>query len=606
MRTNTKNNECGGAFVRVLFIAVMLWPAAWVSAQEAEPVVELQPLEDEQAEQFDVLRQQMERTRAKIADLERRLNDVDEGSRGIYVARLDKLWIQLVGDGLKIGEAVIAEQERNVDVGEYRAAAIAILEAQGEIAGRAWQRVRDRAVLPGRDESAADQAAGYHRLFELQRITDQIFEDFIVTLDLLERFGAETPDDEAAFKALIAERAMNVSVFLELSIDEVAGLGAGVDVLPDDAELKAKLAVAQARVGETAAALQRVVDQMATVGLDTAEFQAQLLTATGAITTDIFNFAVIRNLLARWGETVVDLMVDDGPTFLFRLAIFVIIVLAARKLGQGVEKLAGRTLDTAKFHLSQLLKRMIVSTVGNLIMLFGVLIALSQLGISLGPLLAGLGIAGFVIGFALQDTLGNFASGLMILFYRPFDVGDVVEVGGVFGKVNHMSLVNTKIMTLDNQTIVLPNNLIWGGVIKNLTDQKHRRVDLTFGVSYTDDIPKVEKVLADAMAAHDKVLDDPEPTVRLHELGDSSVNFIVRPWVESDDYWDVYWDLTRTIKMRFDEEGISIPFPQRDVHLYTTQAPAVPPGPVDSSAEAPWLSGSTDPAPVTGEDGDSD
>ena len=211
---------------------------------------------------------------------------------------------------------------------------------------------------------------------------------------------------------------------------------------------------------------------------------------------------------------------------------------------------------------------MIKSTAGNAVLILGILIALSQLGISLGPLLAGLGIAGFVIGFALQDTLSNFASGMMILFYRPFDVGDVVEVGGVFGKVSAMSLVNTTVLTLDNQTIVMPNNMIWGGVIKNLNEQKHRRVDLVFGVSYSDDIPKVEKILNEIIDAHDKVLEDPEPTIRLHELADSSVNFVVRPWVKSDDYWDVYWDVLREVKMRFDAEGVSIPFPQQDVHFY--------------------------------------
>jgi len=217
-----------------------------------------------------------------------------------------------------------------------------------------------------------------------------------------------------------------------------------------------------------------------------------------------------------------------------------------------------------------LLRRMILSSVRNLILMVGFLIALSQMGISLGPLLAGLGIAGFVIGFALQDSLANFASGMMILFYRPFDVGDVVDVGGAFGKVRQMTLVNTTIMTLDNQMIVVPNNMIWNGVVKNLTNQTTRRVDLTFGVSYSDDLPKVERILKEIVDAHDKVLDDPEPMIHLHELGDSSVNYIVRPWVASDDYWDVYWDIVRAVKMRFDEEGISIPFPQRDVHIFNS------------------------------------
>ena len=207
----------------------------------------------------------------------------------------------------------------------------------------------------------------------------------------------------------------------------------------------------------------------------------------------------------------------------------------------------------------------------------GILIGLSQLGISLGPLLAGLGIAGFVIGFALQDTLSNFASGMMILFYRPFDVGDVVEVGGVFGTVSHMSLVNTTILTLDNQTLVVPNNKIWGDVIKNLNSQRQRRVDMMFGISYGDDIPQTEQVLHDIVTSHEKVLRDPEPMIHLHELGDSSVNFIVRPWVKSEDYWTVYWDITREVKIRFDAEGISIPFPQRDVHFYNEAALAPAP-----------------------------
>jgi small conductance mechanosensitive channel len=141
-----------------------------------------------------------------------------------------------------------------------------------------------------------------------------------------------------------------------------------------------------------------------------------------------------------------------------------------------------------------------------------------------------------------------------------------VTAGGVTGKVSHMSLVNTTFKTIDNQVLVVPNNLIWSGVVTNVTAQKLRRVDLVFGVAYSDDVEKVEKILADIVASHELVLDNPEPMIKLHELADSSVNFVVRPWVKTDDYWDVYWDLLRTVKIRFDAEGITIPFPQREVH----------------------------------------
>jgi small conductance mechanosensitive channel len=207
--------------------------------------------------------------------------------------------------------------------------------------------------------------------------------------------------------------------------------------------------------------------------------------------------------------------------------------------------------------------------VGRLVMLLGLIIALSQMGIDLGPILAGLGIAGFIVGFALQDTLANFAAGAMILAYRPFDVGDSVEAAGVTGKVKDMNLVSTRILTFDHQTLIVPNNKIWGDVIRNVTAQPTRRVDMVFGISYEDEVPKAERILTEIVTAHEKVLDDPEPVIKVHTLNESSVDFVVRPWARTGDYWDVYWDITREVKMRFDEERISIPFPQRDVHLIT-------------------------------------
>ena len=304
--------------------------------------------------------------------------------------------------------------------------------------------------------------------------------------------------------------------------------------------------------------------------MDTDAYQQQLLSVTGQITTDFFQMDVLSSLLIGWGETLWASLVESGPGLFLDLILFLIIVYAFYRLANLVQKLTKTALQKPGIELSQLLQRMALLIVRNTILAIGVLIGLAQVGISLGPLLAGLGVVGFIIGFALQDTLSNFAAGMLILIYRPFDVGDLVEAGGVSGLVSHMSLVNTTILTLDNQTIIVPNGKIWGDVIKNVTAQKVRRVDLVFGISYTDDIPKTERLLQEILDSHESVLSDPEPMIRLHELGDSSVNFIVRPWVKTDDYWETYWSITRTVKMRFDEEGVSIPFPQRDVHLYQT------------------------------------
>ncbi len=244
------------------------------------------------------------------------------------------------------------------------------------------------------------------------------------------------------------------------------------------------------------------------------------------------------------------------------------------KIAKVVRAIVDKTLASSKVKASSLLQRMLSTIIYNIVVVIGLLVALSQIGFSMGPLLAGLGVAGFIIGFALQDSLANFASGMLILLYRPYDVGDTVEVSGVFGKVERMSLVNTTILTLDNQTLIVPNNKIWQDVIKNLTYQDVRRVDLVFSIAYDQDIDIAERVLHEAVDADDRVLKDPERNIRVHELGDSSVNFIVRPWVKTADYWDVYWDMTKSVKQRFDAAGITIPFPQRDVHLFAGE-PAV-------------------------------
>jgi small conductance mechanosensitive channel len=159
---------------------------------------------------------------------------------------------------------------------------------------------------------------------------------------------------------------------------------------------------------------------------------------------------------------------------------------------------------------------------------------------------------------------------MMILIYRPFDEGNLIETAGVTGTVDKLSLVSTTILTFDNQRLVIPNSKIWGDVIRNVTAQNIRRVDMVFGIGYSDDIPKAEALLYSILTEHPKVLKHPEPNVKLHTLNESSVDFIVRPWTSTSDYWDVYWDVTKAVKQRFDEEGISIPFPQRDVHIHQT------------------------------------
>jgi len=318
------------------------------------------------------------------------------------------------------------------------------------------------------------------------------------------------------------------------------------------------------------------ISLLETLGRPNAELREALIILTGSATDDILNFEVIRRLFTIWMQSAGEVLREEGPALVLKLLLIVLIVMIARSVSRFVERVTRRALDRSPIQTSNLLKNFFVKTAGTAVFVIGFLIAISQLGIQVGPLLAGLGIAGFVIGFALQDVLSNFASGMMILIYRPFDVGDFVEAGGVTGKVSDLTLVSTRILTIDNQLLFVPNTKIWGDVIRNVTHQDTRRVDLVFGIGYGDDIAKAEEILESILSEHDLVLDDPMFAVKLHELADSSVNFVVRPWVKTEDYWDVYWDITRQVKERFDAAGVSIPFPQRDVHLYHESQPEPP------------------------------
>jgi len=257
---------------------------------------------------------------------------------------------------------------------------------------------------------------------------------------------------------------------------------------------------------------------------------------------------------------------DGGGKFVLSLAAFVGCLMAAWLVGAIIAKILKTALNRVG-RVSNLLRNFLIKSVKRAALLIGFVIGISYLGVNIGPLLAAIGAAGLVIGLALQGTLSNFASGIMILLYRPFDVGDVISAGGITGKVESMTLVSTVFLTADNQRVVVPNNQIWDGVITNITAHETRRVDLVFGIGYDDDIEKALTVLREVVTGHELVLADPDPVIRVNELADSSVNFVVRPWAKTSDYWEVYWGLTQQVKERFDKERISIPFPQRDVHL---------------------------------------
>jgi small conductance mechanosensitive channel len=260
---------------------------------------------------------------------------------------------------------------------------------------------------------------------------------------------------------------------------------------------------------------------------------------------------------------------EGGVKLGYQAAVIVGAVVLLLILASIVRRLAGRAFQRIP-NITTLLQTFLIGVVYWLTLAFGLMVVLSFLGIDITPLFALVGGAAFIIAFAMQDTLSNLASGLMIMINRPFDVGDYVDSAGINGTIESVSVASTTFITPDNQRHVVPNSMVWSNIITNVTSRDTRRVDLVFGIGYDDDIEKAQKILEEVVAEHPLTLDEPAPMICVHELGESSVNFVCRPWSKTSDYWTVYWDLTRQVKEAFDQAGITIPFPQRDVHVHQT------------------------------------
>lgn len=249
-----------------------------------------------------------------------------------------------------------------------------------------------------------------------------------------------------------------------------------------------------------------------------------------------------------------------------RILSALLILIVGKWLAGWLRKLARGAMERAK------VDGVLVGFLGNILyylLMVGVIIAaISKVGVQTTSFIAVLGAAGLAVGLALQGSLANFASGVLIILFRPFRVGDFVEAGGVSGAIDEIGILMTHMHTFDNKALIIPNSQVMGTHIINYTANDTRRCDMVFGISYSDDIDKAKEVFAEVLAEDERCFKDPAPKIAVSELGDSSVNFIVRPWVKSDDYWPVYWDMQEAMKKRLEAAGITIPFPQRDVHLH--------------------------------------
>jgi len=456
--------------------------------------------------------------------------------------RQEERTLQLLKSFVRVSRGILDMPSDSAERGEL-AAKLALRDEDLEVQfTQRFQKLQERInqkELLSRDQSGTDRVIAEAEMDGLNDLRLRFLETIIDIVKIREALDFQPGGLEQVARVSLESYANERVGFIQLATDIRRAISEKLKVAPKDAELLAAL-----------------------------NMQDYYIKQSKAISVSMVDLDVLGILLEDFRDSIQLWLAVGAADFLFQTIVFLTILFGARVLGQFSRRLVQRGLDRRPGNMSHLLRDVIVSMVSGSVFLIGLFIALSQVGISLAPMLAGLGVAGFIIGFALQDTLGNFAAGGMILIYRPFDMDDYIEVAGVDGTVKKMNLVSTTITTPDNQSLIIPNSKIWGDVIRNKTGQRVRRVDLEFGISYEDSIELAEEVFRKVLATMPAVLTEPEPNIQVIRHGESSVDFIVRPWVKTEDYWPTYWAMQRAVKLAFDEAGITIPFPQRDVHHY--------------------------------------
>lgn len=536
---------------------------AEIEISVADGVEEKHPLEvstDEVMQHIEAGDLELKRLRKQLA--------VEEGeAKDSLFLRVTQRAIKQLSDYSDITALILKQQKAGINTDEVVAELRLKMLPLGPRIRRAISR-REREMDAAVKGEEPLSSKSLQLLEERNRFSDLAYQALSRHSHNLELLNFNNRETSEYLSSAIYARAESLAGQIQIASTQKSRADSAASSIPDDVELKVRARAAQRKLDSLTDSLRITIDLMSDNSIDSALYRQLLIRTTGELTTDILKPEILMGLIGNWFDRALVFIKKYSTEIVFKGLMFFGLLLGFYYLSKITGKIVRKGLNKANVRVSLLMEEMLVSMAARLVFFMGILIALGQMGVSLAPVLAGLGVAGFIIGFALQDTLGNFASGMMILIYRPFDVGDMIETGSVKGNVRSMNLVSTTILTIDHQTLVIPNNKIWGDVINNLTAQKLRRVDMLFGVGYSENTARVDAILNDILDQHPLVLSKPERLVKLHTLGESSVDFIVRPWVKTDDYWDVYWDITRAVKDRFDEEGISIPFPQRDVHLY--------------------------------------
>lgn len=400
------------------------------------------------------------------------------------------------------------------------------------------------------------------RLTKKQKALEKSYAALVKNARKINKIGKDPSQDLSFAQPLVKRQANVLSGLLGFDQDKLAVLERKLSVVSSESksgtELLSEIRTQNLLIQSDAKRLQKMAELLEDMDLDASLYKKTVIQSSNKLSSSIFDRKVASHLFTEWWLEAKKWFSIQALEILEKTVTFVIIILLAFFVAILVRKMMRRIFKRTLPEMTELAKNFIISMSSKLVILAGILLALSNIGVQIGPLLAGLGIMGFIVGFALQDTLSNFASGLMILIYRPYDVGDKIKSAGVKGKVSKMNLVSTTIYTSENHQLTVPNKKIWGDIIHNVTSQPLQRVDLYFKVPFSAESETVRTAITDVVENCPKVIHDKEKSVRIHELGEADVKYLARFWVATEDLNESQWTISEGVKKRFDEEGISL------------------------------------------------
>ena len=389
-----------------------------------------------------------------------------------------------------------------------------------------------------------------------QRI-DRYFQLLMEHRSRMERVDFDTRKIQRELAMRLPRRADELAGRIELASSQIRMFNARIAGGNDDSDTAYERQAAELKLEWATRSLNEVSDMLDRLGLPTADYR-QLLIQTIGLTEDIFDPDVAKGLLRDFADDGLKWLRENGTRIVFRLFLFLLIVFAARLLGNFLGELLRRGVQASSMRSSQALQNMLATVASRSVLMLGILFGISQVGMEVGPVLAAIGIIGFAVGFALQETLANFAAGTMLLAYRPFDTGDIIKTGDLMGTVHDLSMVNTTLLTFDNQQVLVPNNKIWGDVITNITAMDIRRIDISIQIAPDQNVQQVFHLLESVVAKDPRALTDPPPNIQVNGFAESAIEIIVRPWARREDYWETFWDLQGEIKIACEEAGIEL------------------------------------------------